>query len=49
MEEFSKEAEDVGRGVNHHWGLSGIDVKFGGGTRELETKSGEKQPRAVCR
>lgn len=29
VEEFSKEVEDVGRGVNHHWGLRGIDVKFG--------------------
>lgn len=29
MQEFSKEAEDVGRGVNHHWGLRGIDVKSG--------------------
>ena len=28
MEEFSEEVEDVGRGVNHRWGLRGLGVTF---------------------
>ena len=28
MEELSEEVEDVGRGVNHRWGLRGLGVMF---------------------
>lgn len=28
MEEFNEETEDVGRGVNHRWGLRGLGVKL---------------------
>lgn len=44
MEEFSKEAEDVGRDVNHHWGLRGIDVKFGKAHGSWRLSQGTSSP-----
>lgn len=43
QEEFSKEGEDVARGVSHSWGLRGLGCSVLEGPQELEAESGEKR------
>lgn len=43
MEEFI-EIEDVGRGVNHRWGFSGIMLSFGRHSRSWTLSQGRSNP-----